>query len=167
MANNVEDWAVRQSHLICLLSWTYWGILQVKVEKSKVVGAKLVLFCQENLDLRNRHWQSLCNSLKVTGVTELNKKYVKIIISLCFHGEKQQKGDFTMAVVIWVCYDQLHGPHSKRRKWKVRECYRKNKCTQWLEKQLHHVRCGVLAGPSVFDASRDPANVSEYLGDEK
>lgn len=75
-----------------------------------------MLFCQENL--KNRHWQSLCYSLKVTGVTELNKKYVKIITALGFHWEKQQKDDFTMAVarVIRVCYDQLHGPHSKRRK---------------------------------------------------
>lgn len=165
VANNIKDWAVRQSHMICLLSWTYWGILQVKSGKSKVVGAKLVLFCQESLDLKNRHWQSLCNNLKVTGVTELNKKYAKIIISLCFHGENQQKGDFAAAVavagVIWVCYDQLHGPESKMRKWKLRECYRKNKFTQWLEKQLHCARCGYLAGPSVFDASRDPANDSE------
>lgn len=47
------------------------------------------------------------------------------------------------------------------------ECYKKNKFAQWLGKQLLCGRCGYLTGPSVFDASRDPANASKYPGDEK
>lgn len=72
-----------------------------------------------------------------------------------------------VASVMSVCCDQLRGPRSKRGKWEVGEGYRKSKFTQWLEKQLHGVRCGYLTGPSVFEASRDPTNVSKYPGDEK
>lgn len=73
--------------------------------------------------------------------------------------QRQERYGFAMISSV------VHIPKGENEKWES-ATGEINLPNGW-EKKLHCVRCGCLAGPSVFDASRDPANGAEYLGNEK